>query len=235
MKRSLLAVAAGVSGAMAVCGVFQPINSTFLRLVTVGAVVAFYAAVLMLCWRVKVLRWAWLAVPAIPLLVVALPGREPDVGKLREAYVAALPRYTGAGYVWGGEGRMGIDCSGLPRTALRDALFTEGLRTANGRLIREAIRQWWFDASARALSEGYRDYMIPLFPAKALRSADFSTLKPGDVAITATGVHCLVYLRGDSWIQADPAVGRGESFDARSTDNAWFDDSVKLYRWSVLK
>jgi preprotein translocase subunit YajC len=77
--------------------------------------------------------------------------------------------------------------------------------------------------------------MSPLFATKALRNTDLSSLKPGDVAITNSGIHCLVYFKGNTWIQADPNVGKVEDFDARNTESSWFDDPVHLYRWTWLQ
>ncbi len=62
------------------------------------------------------LKRKWLA---IPILFVGLafaafictPGSAPDSDILRKAYVKSLERYKGTLYIWGGENRIGIDCS----------------------------------------------------------------------------------------------------------------------------
>jgi hypothetical protein len=235
MKRKLLVILTGISGAAAGCALLQPINSTLLRLLAIGSLGLFILCILVLGWKTKWLRFSILSICAVAFLVLLLPGRTPDTTALRDRYVKSLDTYSDVSYVWGGEGKWGIDCSGLPRTAFRDALFSEGLRTLNGTLIREGVRQWWFDASAKALSEGHKGYLIPLFPTEALRKTDFSKLKPSDIAITRSGIHCLVYVGDDTWIQADPAVGKVATFNARTTENTWFDEPVKLYHWSPLE
>ena len=55
---------------------------------------------------------------------------------LRQKYVDSLVRYEGTKYVWDGENRLGIDCSGLVRKGLIDAAVRAGISTWNPRLIR---------------------------------------------------------------------------------------------------
>ncbi len=50
--------------------------------------------------------------------------------------------YQGVRYVWGGEGLLGIDCSGLVRKGLVWSQLNLGIRTLNGKPIRDAIGLW---------------------------------------------------------------------------------------------
>ena len=94
---------------------------------------------------------------------------------------------------------------------MRDALLAYGVRHGNGRAIREWVGQWWFDASARALAEGYRGYTVPVGMGGTIREMDYGKLRPGDLAVTVSGVHILAYAGGGRWIQADAGLGWGVS------------------------
>lgn len=230
----LILILMAIAGSAAVFSWVQPINSILTRLILVGSSLLFVAGILALVWKKRTLLWVVLGVIACSILLVSLPMFTPNKASIRRHYIKALTNYNGTPYVWGGEGRGGIDCSGLPRKALQDALWREGVSTFNGGLIREAIRQWWHDASASALANGYRGYMHPVLLEGNLREMPFDGLRPGDVAITKSGIHCLVYLGDERWIQADPGDGAVAIYDARSSGNSWFDTPVAIYRWTVL-
>ena len=128
--------------------------------------------------------------------------------------------YINAPYLWGGRTPFGIDCSGLVRRGLIDASFKEGVTTANPGLIRRSFLMRWFDCSARALQEEYREQTHRLFPVRSIQQLDHATLEPGDFAVTADGVHTLAYLGDKTWIEADPGVGRVIKVRAQA-ENAW--------------
>jgi len=69
---------------------------------------------------------------------VRLPGRSVDVDPLAVDYSRGLHLFR-TRYVWGGESLLGIDCSGLVRKGLVWGQFYHGLRTFNGKPIRDAI------------------------------------------------------------------------------------------------
>jgi hypothetical protein len=64
---------------------------------------------------------------------------------------------------------------------------------------------------------------------------DYSGLLPGDLAVTASGVHILAYLGGDMWIQAEPGIGAVAILNGRHDVNGWFQQPVTTHRWSVLR
>jgi cell wall-associated NlpC family hydrolase len=171
---------------------------------------------------------------ALALLIALWPGRPADPASLRTHYLSALTSFEGTRYIWGGEGHFGIDCSGLPRRALRTALVQEGLATANPALLRHALAHWWHDASARALAQGYRDYTIPLQVEGTLKKLDTTSLLPGDLAVTFDGIHLIVYLGDNRWIQADPSTERVITLNAQTDSNLWFNIGVTLHRWTLL-
>jgi cell wall-associated NlpC family hydrolase len=153
---------------------------------------------------------------------------------LRGRYVTALRRYEGTRYVWGGENRFGIDCSGLVRRGLIDANLHEGIATLNPGRIRAAARLWWYDCSARALRDGYRDWTRLLFTAPAINDIVPDRLSPGDIAVTANGVHVLVYLGENQWMQADPKPGKVVRQAVPVAEGGWFEVPVHVMRWQQI-
>ena len=222
----------------AVVGLFviqlNPVFDKIYRVAFVAFLLGAWLGPLPLVWRRKPLRFGWLALPVLVVLPFALPGDHPDGAALRGAYVARMTQLVGTKYVWGGESSRGIDCSGLPRKALRDALLGYGIRHMNGVALREFARQWWYDASAKALGKGYRNYTVPLAPHGTIGKMDYASLRPGDLAVTTSGVHILAYLGEERWIQADPGIGQVAILNGHTDENGWFGVPVTTHRWSVL-
>lgn len=212
--------------------VANPVNSTLSRVALLSCLVL---AALILGRRFpRLIKSAVIGLAALGLAIAFLPGCPVNAERLRSRHVEALIAFESAPYLWGGEGRLGIDCSGLPRRALRSALLTEGALTLNPALIRQALNHWWHDASARALAEGYRDYAFPLGIEGTIQKLDPSSLLPGNLAITRDGIHVVVYLGGHRWIQADPGAQKVVIQNSRTESNAWFHAPVQLYRWRLL-
>jgi hypothetical protein len=186
-------------------------------------------------WRRKIPRVVLLVLPLLAALPFCLPDKSIDPGKLRGCYVAAMERMEGVRYVWGGESHRGIDCSGLPRRALRDALWKAGWKDANGAAFREWARQWWFDTSAKALGENYRGFTRPLGVSGKLRDLDGNRFSPGDLAVTGDGRHVMIYLREGEWIQADPMASKVTIRKPAEDRNPWFDSLVTMHRWMILE
>jgi hypothetical protein len=213
-----------------------PIRFGGLRLALVLALFVLWAGALWLFRERRWVRRACLGLAALAGAIVLLPGSTDDPGALRRAYVRALGSYEGVRYVWGGETRLGIDCSGLPRRALIDAHLNRGIRTANPRLLRRALDLWWHDSSARALQHGYRGQTRFLLAARGLNALDHARLLPGDIAVTANGLHALVYVGSRTWIEADPGpAGRVLKVTVPAADNVWFDTPVDILRWRDLE
>jgi hypothetical protein len=59
-------------------------------------------------------------------------------------------------------------------------------------------------------------------------------LEPGDLAITESGVHMLVYVGEDQWIQADPSAGKVLTENGKISQNHWFESSVSFFRWTIF-
>ncbi|MDX1680323.1 MAG: NlpC/P60 family protein [Akkermansiaceae bacterium] len=233
-KRLLLIFTLG-----AIAGVFviplNPVNSKIFKLAFLGSLGVAWFGLLLLLWHRKPHRITVLVVPLLLALPFLLPGREMDADELRQDYVRRMSALEGAEYYWGGESSRGIDCSGLPRRALRDALLAYGIRHFNGRATRAYLEQWWFDASAVALAKGHRDYTNPVGVGGTIQEMSYDPLVPGDLAVTENGIHVLAYVGAGKWIQADPGVGAVVTLDGRSADNGWFRTPVRVYRWRVLE
>ena len=222
----------------AVAGVFvlplNPVGSGLLKAAWLACLGGAWAGLSMLTWGRRRLRTVAMAVPLIAAVPFLLPGEAIDADELRREYVRRMEQFEGTRYHWGGESSRGIDCSGLPRRALRDALLAYGLRHANGRAVRMGFAQWWHDASAQALGQGHRGDTIPLGITGTIRGMNHEGLVPGDFAVTTTGTHLVAYLGAGRWIQADPGEGAVVALDGRTADNLWFRFPVTTHRWQVL-
>ncbi|MEC5128052.1 NlpC/P60 family protein [Verrucomicrobiales bacterium BCK34] len=193
-----------------------------------------FAALFFITKKDKAVRTALLITLTLTLIPFLLPSREIDSRKIKKDYLDGLVALNNVPYYWGGESSRGIDCSGLPRKALREALFWNGLKSGNGMPIRAALYQWWNDASARAISEGYRNYATKLETEGSIVEMSYDELEPGDLAVSNGGVHVLVYLGDKQWIQAAPEVGYVAIFDGRKDDNRWLKVAVTTHRWNVF-
>lgn len=224
---------AGITGLLALA--VWPYHDGKLRYGLPLALLMTGSAVVGFVWRRKFLRAVLLVLPVLAVVPFCLPEKPLNPGKLRGRYIAAMERMEGSRYVWGGESRGGIDCSGLPRRGLRDALWETGMEDGNGAAFREWGRQWWFDTSAKAMGQGYRSFTRPLVVSGKLRDLDFSQLLPGDLAVTADGRHVMIYLRDGKWIQSDPLAGKVIVRHAARDEISWFDSPVTMHRWLVLE
>lgn len=210
-----------------------PISNAILRATLLCCGLLLWVGLLMIVWPTKWLRFALILLPLLIVVSFVLPGKPPEKRALQGAYIRSLRKYSGTRYIWGGENRLGIDCSGLVRAGLINADFTEALRTCNPALLRAGAALWWNDCSARALGEGYKNQTSYLFEAASLNDANYAQLQPGDLAITGDGIHVLAYLGGTTWIEADPQQHRVVIIDVPTKD-PWFSCRAQLVRWRQL-
>jgi hypothetical protein len=232
MKRKTFVAAAAVFLCIAAGGMAYPIHGALSKLATMLGLAGFVTSAAALAWRRKPALIGLAAVLAGVCLVFCMPSREVKRDSLRNRYVANLRSYEGTRYVWGGEGGLGIDCSGLPRRAYRDALLAEGLRTLNGRLTRRWLEQWWHDAGAKALGEGAGGRLVMLPRADLARPEE--VLQPGDVAVVNGDTHVLVYLGGGTWLEADPDAGKVIVHDGHPGGRPALGAAPKILRWREL-
>lgn len=211
-----------------------PVEYQITRFAIVAGVLATWTGALLLWWNLRIVRVVLLLMGILPAIAVCLPGRSVDPDLLAGDYSRGLRMFRGVRYVWGGEGWLGIDCSGLVRKGLVWGQLYHGLRMVNGRPIRNAVTLWCSDSSAIALRDGYRGWTTELFRNDTIEGADGSRLKPGDLAVTADGVHVMAYLGDKRWIEADPDEHKVIEL-VLPTDNQWFKEPVVFVRWKWLE
>lgn len=217
---------------------FYPVATRWIHLGELVLFALVWFGLIALCWHRIFIRWLLLALTLVALGLFALPARTPPtVDTLRSDYVTGLRRYEGVRYFWGGENIRGIDCSGLVRCGLIDALFLRGLRNLDGRLLREAVQLWWHDTSADTLRKPDNGLTHPVLATPSLVTLDHSQLQPGDLAVTNNGLHILAYVGNHRWIEADPEFGSVVEITVTSTEAAnstWFKTPVRVVRWNPL-
>lgn len=212
-----------------------PMRSKMIRLVIVALFFVIGIGLLVLTWRNKGVRYSLLAFWLAGTVFVSLPGRRVmDVEGLRGIYVSKLKSYDGTRYVWGGENHLGIDCSGLVRIGLADALFEYGLRHLDPSAVRSGFYLWWRDSNAIDLGRP-ASVLTTLLGDGALTtlSAGRNQLA-GDLAVTQAGSHVLAYLGGGMWIEAEPGVGSTHIFDLNGKFNYLAEQEVRFVRWTYL-
>lgn len=211
-----------------------PIGQRSLRLTQMVFLAVVWGGALALWRRRRWVRYVYFVLLVLLAAILFLPGRAANPENLRTRYLASLSAYEGTTYVWGGENRLGIDCSGLVRRGLIDAQWKEGIATINPELIRQSFALRWNDCSARALLHEHLQQTRCVLASPSIRELDHSKIRPGDFAVTADGVHVLAYLGEKTWIEADPGAGKVIRLQA-GDDNAWLRVPVEILRWRCLE
>jgi hypothetical protein len=173
---------------------------------------------------------------ALTVLWATLGSKPPDMAGLRSGYIKELKAHVGRKYVWGGETGAGIDCSGLARAALWQAMLKEGIRQFNPRLLGLTLwKFWWRDMSVRDMAESRYGYTVKLGTAPKLAGNDCSGYQPGDLALVGE-YHVLIYLGQDEWIEANPDDGKvAVNISDASSKRPYFNARVTRMRWWILR
>ena len=208
-----------------------PVGSSLNKIVTVALALTLIGQAMYVLGRAG--RAILAAGIFIPLAAVMFwPAGEGAPQGLRGRYLKELSGFSGTLYVWGGENSIGIDCSGLIRKSMINALLAESFKEFRLDLARKAAEIWFYDASAQALGEEFRGFTGRKFEVESVNEADLSKLEPGDFMVTKSGVHTMAYLGGSTWVQADPEKGRVIEVKTPSTIG-WFRTPALIMKWSV--
>jgi hypothetical protein len=213
---------------------FFPIRFTSLRELLLLTLFGLWLGALILFWKRKAVRVACVGIGLVVAGFTLLPGRPDSTKALRDEYVRSLQTFEGTTYVWGGETHYGIDCSGLVRTGLIDADVRRGITTLNPGLIREGVRLWWNDCSAKELGEGYKGKTVLITETPGINQLDHGLLKPGDIAVTDGGMHTMAYIGENNWIEADPGEWKVIRQKAPAPNFVWFNMKMRILRWKAL-
>lgn len=235
MKKQLLLAAIWVLGLVAVVLLMLlPVQGGAVRLGMVLGVIFLWIFGLFAFWKNLLLRILFGVVGIIAVLVILLPGRGADAGRLRNAYLDSLSGYEGVKYVYGGENRIGIDCSALVREAYVEAILKTGLMTLNPGLLRRAFFVWWHDSASDALMNGYQGMTVFVEKADSMDQLDYARIKPGDIMVAEKSLHTIAYLGNDTWIEADPAASKVVKVSTPVKARYWKRAHVQVVRWREL-
>lgn len=220
---------------LATCIILFPINNGPLRIATVGILIFALAFAIYGFRKVKPIFYGLIALALAVGIFLLTPGKKFAADQLTESYLRALRSYEGTRYIWGGENKLGIDCSGLVRAGLIKANLQQGVLTLNPALLRRSMSLWWHDCSAKSLGEEYRGFTKRILSSAEINSLDENQILPGDIAVTKSGVHVLAYLGNHQWIEADPDLKRVIIIHTPDKKNAWGDEPVQILRWTQLQ
>lgn len=236
LTRRLLSLLWAMAIALLIADCLIPVSSFATRSSGIGLMLVSWFGMIFLTWRRRWIRFGLLAFTGLSVcfLVAPSPARMAPP-TLRQDFLVGLRRYQGVAYYWGGESFRGIDCSGLIRRGLIDSAFSRGLRSLNPGLVRFALWLWWHDCTASDLGEEYRYMTLHVLDTPSVNQLDLSRILPGDLAVTASGVHIMAYLGGNTWIEADPGAGRVITVTTPCETNAWFREPMKIVRWGIFQ
>jgi hypothetical protein len=219
---------------LALCA--YPLSTASTRASEIALLALVYFWLIGLVWKQVAFRFALTGLALFSGVFLCLPAKSgTDRAALRTEFVASIQRYRGIPFYWGGESFKGVDCSGLVRRGMIDALFLRGFKSFDPGLVREGFSMWWNDTTAEEFGKGKPGLTQQLFKTKNLNELDDSKLLPGDLAVTIPGVHIMTFLGNHLWIEADPGEHRVTTLTAPIPHNTWLLSPMQIVRWRVLE
>ena len=213
-----------------------PVNSRSLRIGILIAASGLILGSLIVAWKRRAVFLALVGLYFSIGLFLLLPGYSPqNIADFQGPYTEAMAAYEGVQYVWGGENRFGMDCSGLVRKGFENAILKKGILSLNPFLVRGAIDLWWNDTTASEIGRGYDGRTIHVTACSSLNSLDSALLLPGDMAVTTSGTHVMAYLGNNKWVGADPGEMKVTIFTIPEIKNGWFSCPMNIMRWEKIK
>lgn len=195
-----------------------PIRNQLIRIGIIESILLQYAIITYFTWRIKLLGKSLLGV--FILFVVFIISTAKLYAPEEEKFVAALKRYEHVPYVWGGETKKGIDCSGLIRMALCDVYLSEFKWGA-------AFQIFYFDVAAKDLGKKYKSILTYKRSYPSIKDIPISELKKGSIVV-ASDIHTFAYIGENKWIQASPTDNKVTIKDANEPDK-YFSTAIELF------
>lgn len=212
-----------------------PIRTGLTRVSLLALAFFTIAGAIALTWRIRILRFLIVGIcVALSVFLLWPSTSSPDPNELRDLYIQRLQKYNGARYVYGGENRLGVDCSGLVREGMIEALISYGIEHHNPVAVRAAFRLWWHDSNAIMLGK-MPEITRPVKGEDYVPLHNTSGIEAGDLALTQSGSHVLAYLGNNRWIEADPGLGRTHVFTLDDAFKNLSDELVLFVRWRWLE
>lgn len=211
-----------------------PVSIGFIRLSIILGFILLWSSGIYLFWRNVYLRVLFLLIAIVVLTIIIIPGKKANSKQLQNEYVNSLLAYENVRYIWGGENKIGIDCSGLVREGFINANLKIGVKTLNPRLIRRAFFIWWYDCSAEALGNNYRQMTTLVLKSREMDELDYNNIIPGDIIVAETGFHTFAYIGNNTWIEANPDKGKTVRITSDEKAKEWADIPIRVVRWSEL-